>query len=127
MSINETINQLENKFNYSKIYKLTSEHTEKIYIGSTCERLLCMRLAKHRNNHKRFLNNIIRGKSTASKILELGPVKIELIEYFPCNSSLELKNRERHYIELHRENCVNKNIPGRSADEYRQTRRLRSI
>jgi hypothetical protein len=126
MAIIDTINQIENKFNYSKIYKLTSNHTDKIYIGSTTERLLCMRLAKHRNNYKRALLNLT-GMSTASKLLELGDVKIELIEYFPCQQSIELRNRERHYIELHRENCVNKNIPGRSADEYRQTRRIRSL
>ena len=36
--------------NYSlgKIYKIVSDLTDKIYIGSTCLEKLCMRLSKHK-------------------------------------------------------------------------------
>ena len=53
-----------NKFSLSKVYKLTSPNTEKIYIGSTTERYLSSRLSKHKAHYK------LGGRYTANKILE---------------------------------------------------------
>lgn len=116
-----------NKFSYSKIYKLINETTDKIYIGSTTERLLCSRLAKHKNNYKRWLNNNCN-KTTASELLKLdGVTKIELIEFYPCTTSTELLNRERHYINLYSSLVVNKNIPGRTSKEYYEANKERIL
>ena len=41
-------------YKYGKIYKITSEHTNKIYVGSTCKKLLSQRLTFHRKNYKKW-------------------------------------------------------------------------
>ena len=89
-----------------KIYKLVSDHTDEIYIGSTCQ-LLCHRLSQHARDFREGKN-----KCTCKNMFELGKVKIVLIENVPCDSKEELYKRERHYIETM--NCVNKAIPGRT-------------
>ena len=91
----------------SKIYKLVSPHTDKIYIGSTTQ-ILSQRLSQHK-----------RTKTTKSHFLfELGDVKIILIEDCPCNRKEELLKKERYYIENF--DCLNKCIPGRKYKEYYQ-------
>ena len=95
----------------SKIYKLVSDHTDEIYIGSTCQKL-CQRLGGHTRGFREGIN-----KCTSKKLFELGKVKIVLIENCPCDCKEELYKRERHYIET--TNCVNKCIPGRTKSEYR--------
>lgn len=39
----------------SKIYKITSSQTDKIYIGSTIK-TLSVRFAKHKTDYNRFIN-----------------------------------------------------------------------
>ena len=46
-----------NKYHNSKIYKLISDHTDKIYIGSTFKKYLTSRKAAHKSNYKAFKNN----------------------------------------------------------------------
>ena len=95
-----------------KIYKLVSDHTDEIYIGSTIQKL-CTRLGQHARDFRESKN-----KYTSKKLFELGKVKIILIENCPCDSKEELYKRERHYIETMV--CVNKYIPGRTKAEYLQ-------
>ena len=84
----------------SKIYKLVSNKTSDIYIGS-CLMRLSTRLSGHRskNNHcvskKLFIADAI--------------ITIVLIEKFACNTKNELKARELHYITMN--NCININKP----------------
>ena len=93
-----------------KIYKITSLHTDKCYVGSTTLKYLSSRLGGHKQDLK-------RGKNVSSKyILEFGNCKIVLLELYPCNSKDELLARERYYIENF--DCVNKKIPGRTMKEY---------
>jgi len=96
----------------SKIYKLVSDHTDQIYIGSTSQKL-CKRLGGHARNFRKGINNC-----TSKKLFELGNVKIILIENVPCDSKEELLKHERNYIET--TNCINKVIPGRTKAEYLQ-------
>ena len=92
----------------SKIYKLVLDHTDQIYIGSTCQNL-CDRLSGHARDFR-------KGKNCSSKkLFELGKVKIILIENVPCDSKEELLKHERNYIETMV--CVNKLIPFRSKEE----------
>lgn len=104
-----------NKFSLSKVYKLTSPNTEKIYIGSTTERYLSSRLSKHKAHYK------LGGRYTANKILECDNVKIELLELCPCDNAKQLREKERKYIEENKPICINKNIPGRTWKERNQT------
>ncbi len=96
-----------------KIYKIVSNETDMIYIGSTCK-LLCQRIAQHRTTYKAYQNGKY-GFVTSFKLLEIGECEIILLEKFPCNSREELIARERFYIETM--NCVNKIIPTRTEEE----------
>jgi hypothetical protein len=109
----------DNKYQRSKIYKIISPHTDKIYIGSTTEIYLSQRLTKAKNMYKRFLENKHHYVSSY-ELFKLGDVEIILIETYPCNSKDELHKKEREYIELNKEITVNKNIPSRKSKEYYQ-------
>lgn len=97
-----------------KIYKLVSNVSTDIYIGSTCTDLN-KRKFKHKADYKRWKN----GKSgfmTSFKLFEIGKVDIVLVESFPCKNKEELHAKERYWIE--NLDCVNKNIPTRKSIEY---------
>ena len=90
----------------SKIYKIVGEDGS-TYYGSTTEKYINNRLAKHRFT-----------TSTAyTKIMSQMEFTIEIIEEFPCSSKQELEDREAYYIRNYE--CVNKNIPNRTPNEYR--------
>jgi hypothetical protein len=99
-----------------KIYKIYSNNTDKIYYGSTTERL-SQRLAKHRCGFKRYKEGKY-GYCSVNEILFFDDVKIILVENVPCNSIEELHAREQFYIINN--NCVNKQISGRTKEEYRE-------
>ena len=111
-------NNKEQKMDYKngKIYKIVSDLTDKIYIGSTCQPL-CKRISKHRNNFKSFKEGKY-GLNTSFEIIKLGNYFIVLIENVECDNKEQLFARERYYIELHKDNCVNKYIPTRSIKEW---------
>jgi len=100
-----------------KIYKLWSNETDEIYIGSTTNPL-CKRLYQHKTDYK-IGKNGKRGITSAYKLFEKGgDVMIELIEKFPCECKEELNAREGFYIR--QEKCVNRCIAGRTRKEYRE-------
>ena len=103
-----------------KIYKLVSFQTDKIYIGSTCEKLT-VRKAKHKSDYKRFLDGK-RCSITSFEILKYDDVDIILLEKCPCENKEELHRKERFYIE-NTNNCVNKYIPTRTDKEYYEDNR----
>ena len=104
---------MENNEIKGKIYTIRSPHTDKYYIGSTTQKYLCDRMSTHRYD----LNN----RNCASKqIFDAGDAYIELLELYNCNSKEELRRREGELIRLHVNNCVNKNIAGRTIKEYHQ-------
>ena len=85
-----------------KIYKLICSETDRVYIGSTTTKLKYRKLQHIHSNNKCTSKDFINAK-------------IYLIEDYPCNSKLELHNKEREYIE--NTDCVNKKIPGRTGKE----------
>jgi len=95
----------------AKIYMLWSpQGTEyEVYIGSTCNDL---RYRKSGHKNKSSLCN--------SKILfeKYDDIRIELVEDYPCNNRAELEKREGEYIREN--NCLNKNISGRTPKEWRE-------
>ncbi len=100
----------------SKIYKIVSDNSDKIYVGSTTQ-TLCKRFATHSAKFKGFLE----GKYhfiTSFSVLQEGNCSIVLLEGFPCNNKDELFKKEREYIE--KIDCVNKFKPGRSREEWRK-------
>lgn len=99
------------------IYKITSPSTDKIYIGSTTTTLKT-RLRKHRHN---------KLKCSAELIVSLLDSTIELIEEVEIENKKELLGRERYYIELNRDICVNKNIPNREVKETQKEYYMKNI
>jgi hypothetical protein len=91
-----------------KIYCIRSFQTEKVYVGSTCEKL-SKRMAHHRNAYKRYLNGKCN-KVTSYDILKYDDAYIELIEYCPCDSREELCKKEGEHIR--KNECVNKRCEG---------------
>ena len=104
-------------YQLGKIYKIESHQTDKIYIGSTCEKYLSNRLGGHKKQYtfwKKGKGHLI----SSFEIMKYDDAFITLIEAFPCNSKYELEARERYWIE--QLNCINKVIPTRSRKEHYQ-------
>ena len=93
-----------------KIYKIIDNTNGNVYIGSTEQKYLSQRITTHRYDYK-------KGRSCYSKeIIKNGDYKYELIE------ETDDESRERYYIE-HTE-CVNKNIPGRTREEWHKNNKV---
>jgi hypothetical protein len=108
----------DNKYINGKIYKITDNAYSECYIGSTLE-ILSRRMASHRSGYKRFQENKPVSYTCVYDIFikyGLENCKIELIELVPCNTLMELRQKEGYYIK--NSECVNKYIPGRSRQEY---------
>jgi hypothetical protein len=101
-----------------KIYKIISDQTDKIYIGSTTKKYLSQRMDKHRSDYILFSQKQYGHYITAYEITKYDDAEIVLLESCPCKNKDELKQRERFYIEKNKGICVNKNIPGRGQKEY---------
>jgi len=89
-----------------KIYKIVSDNTDKIYIGSTTQKYLSTRLSTH-VSHFKDANRKQSEKCLSHKILEAGNYRIILIESYPCESKDELRAREQYHIELNKDHVVN--------------------
>ena len=101
-----------------KIYKIVDHTNGNIYIGSTAEPTLAKRLSNHLRIYKYYLAHDTNYR-TSFDIFKNGNYSIVLLEKFPCKTKDELKARERYYIE--KLECVNRNIPNRTPEEYRET------
>lgn len=91
-----------------KIYKIKSENTDKVYIGSTTKKSVNDRYSQHKwafNQYKNGLENECNYSSR--KILEYGEASVELLEEYPCDNVYQLKKREYHYID-NTPNVINK-------------------
>ena len=97
----------KNIYERGQIYKLVNDELGLTYYGSTVNALR-KRLAQHKS-----------GLNCSSKILfqDESDVKIYLVEECSFNSKIQLKQRERYFIENNI--CVNKNIPSRTEKEYK--------
>jgi len=97
-----------------QIYAIRSYQTDMIYIGSSCT-LLSKRLYQHKKEYESQ-----RKYYSSFEILKYDDAYIELLEDYPCNSKRELEKREGELIRQHKQFCVNCNIVGRTAKEYRE-------
>ena len=102
-------------FTKGKIYKITNDFNDDVYIGSTCDRLV-----KRFNSHKREAKKENSKNRPLYKLINnvgFDRFRIQLIEEFPCNDKYELRQREGHYIRELSKN-LNKNSEGRTVKEY---------
>src|SRR5690606_14653604 len=102
--------------NFGLIYKITSDSTDKMYIGST-SLALSTRFSALKANYKKYLKTN-KCYSTSYEILKNGNAQIGLIERFDYYDRRELFEKERFYIDLHKNKCVNKNMPALNNEEY---------
>lgn len=115
----DKIVKIREKYARGKIYKIVDNGYNEMYIGSTTEKTLALRLSKHKSKYKRFLNNQEKKILTVYNLFDKYGVencKIELIENYSCASKEILERREGYHQQ--RNNCVNKNIAGRTQKEY---------
>ena len=91
-------------YQQGKIYKIECLNTGKIYIGSTCQKLLSQRLADHVRYYKMFLKEKF-GYLSSYEVLKGGNYQITLIKLCPCNRIDDLLMEERRAIEEN--DCVN--------------------
>jgi hypothetical protein len=75
------------------------------------------RFYEHKQDYKRWVNGKYHYVSSF-EVLKDGMCYIELLEKYPCNDKNELKRREGEVMRSME--CVNKQIAGRSIEEYRK-------
>jgi GIY-YIG catalytic domain len=89
-----------------KIYKIFSlSQPDLVYYGHTCQ-TLAQRKSSH--NSKR--------DCTSRIIFEIGDAVIILVEAYPCENEDQARAKEAEYIINNQ--CINKNIPGRTKAKY---------
>jgi hypothetical protein len=103
-----------------KIYKLVSDQTNDVYIGSTCQ-TLCQRLTDHKSRMKRHEAGKERF-TTSQNIVKFDDVKIILIEDFPCERKEQLEAREYYHMK-NEPNCCNKVMPTRTKKQYQEDKK----
>lgn len=94
-------------YDNGKIYKIISDQSDKIYIGSTTKKYLSSRLASHVKNFKAWKKGSYNKYVSSYEILEYEDHKIILIESYPCKTRDELRSREQYWIEKFKDLCVN--------------------
>ena len=110
------------KFQEGKIYKLVSDKTDRIYIGSTTDPLI-RRIKEHRTMFRFYMRHN-EGYYSGLELFKEGNVSIELIEKHPCNSREELFAREDFYIQLNRDKLINKNRAYLTVEERKKQEKI---
>ncbi len=98
-----------------KIYKITCDENDLVYYGSTCSPLR-KRLCGHKSCYKNYTKGGTAGKCKSFDIVKYESCKIELVEDYPCDDKLQLKTRERYFIENNE--CHNKCTPTKTEKEW---------
>lgn len=111
-------------YSLGKIYKIISNQTDKIYIGSTIQKYLSDRLGGHNYEYKRFLSGEKKYISSFD-LMKYEDHKIILLENFPCNTKEELLAREQYYIDMNKNICVNNQCAQRDSKKYYQDNKER--
>jgi len=99
---------------FGRVYKIIDNTNNNVYIGST-KKPLRLRLQQHKANYKSYLKggtNYIK----SFDIIKNDDYKIEELEFIEYENKKELYLREKFYIKNN--DCINKNITGRSKKEY---------
>ena len=106
------------KVDYSqgKIYKITNNYNNDVYIGSTCDSL-CKRFSYHKTHSKIEKN---KNRPIYKLMNEIGHdrFRIQLIIDFPCEDKYQLRQKEGEYIR--NEGTLNMVIAGRKIHKYQQ-------
>ena len=105
------------KIDYSKgkIYKITNDYNDHVYIGSTCDTL-----SKNFSKHKSDSN--CKNNPLYKLIDEIGfeRFRIELICDYPCEDKYQLCQKKSEYIRLYEKTL---NLHGQDHKEKRKTQK----
>jgi hypothetical protein len=102
------------------IYKITSNLTDRVYIGSTTKRPE-ERLRQHLNTYNCYLSGNYP-YTTSFELIALGPVNIDIIQSITVDTKEQLHDHEALLIR-EEPNAVNRNIPNRTKVQYYQENR----
>ena len=87
-------------YKLAKIYKITNEKNDSVYVGSTCKRVLYDRLVQHFQNAN---NQRMRPRNSRlhQLVREIGwhCFEIQLLEACPCSNNTELLAREQYWMD----------------------------
>ena len=89
-----------------KIYKITSNQTENVYIGSTCK-TLSERLNGHQRKYRDYDAAEGYGYYASFEIVKYDDAIIEELEHCQFDDITLLRKREQHFIDQYKDNCVN--------------------
>ena len=109
-------------YQLGKIYKIVCRITGEVYVGSTCEPSLARRLGNHRTKCKTFHEKNKGSLISSYQIILRGDYYIDLLENCPCNSSDELRKKEREYYD--RIECINKFRPYQFVEERKADQKI---
>jgi hypothetical protein len=112
-------------YQQSKIYKLTSPHTDLFYIGSTCT-TLTRRKSEHKSSFILRQKNEKANCTMSKKLFELGidDVKINLVKEYCLENKEQILKKEAKYIRKYKEKygdkCLNICVPLRTKKEWNE-------
>ena len=95
---------IKNMYHQSKIYKLVSNETTDVFIGSTCNSL-SKRLGEYKHYYRKWVKGAYH-PINYFEIVKFSDCKIILIEEFRCNNKDQMRRKEREHIE--NTPCINK-------------------
>ena len=104
-------------FNKAKIYKITNDYNDDVYVGSTCD-TLGKRYSKHKTDSKKEKYKHYKLYKLMNEI-GFNRFRIQLIIDYPCEDIYQLTQKEGEYIRLI--GTLNKRIEGRTQKEYQNT------
>lgn len=97
-----------NMYEKAKIYKLVNNVSNDCYYGSTCNDLF-VKKHQHLKKYKNWENDKNKKYCRSFELYKNNEkVDIILIEELKCDNKMQMKARERHYIENN--DCLNKII-----------------
>ena len=104
-------------FSKGKIYKITNDYNDDVYVGSTCD-TLGRRFTRHKADMKQEKRKNYKLYQLMNEI-GFERFRIQLIIDYPCEDQYQLSQKEGEYIRLM--GTLNKQIAGRTQKEYRET------
>ena len=112
---------MSQNFKNGKIYKITNNINNEIYVGSTCD-ILRKRFNKHIMNTRNESN---KHRPLYKLMNELGPdlFRIDLIEDYPCDDKQALRQREGYWIR--QIGTLNIRIECRKNNEWREENKVK--
>ena len=85
-----------------RVYKLTAEGCDKCYVGSTKSPYVSIRMAHHRERHR-------KGRQNYHGLFNNGDPNIEILEEIEYEKGEDwiLRKAEQKWTEMNRDNCIN--------------------